>query len=703
MTNKSILKKRSLITLTTSMMLFLPVGQVLAIDTHTPDVQSDGLVNDQLVTTDESIDIEESTAASESHQETTLEANQEEDKGNQAVVLPVQEARPVVDQSEMEEEGADAPSEMGKIALPPGINAVYTGQVGTIPWVIDNTGTLTLGSGIFDEVNDPVGNYEQDAYFNAPHLAAFINRIVLTGDIQLVGSQRGTNNYSDQGGWGELGGRGRTRGFFEGMQQVQRVEGMHHLDTSNLTDMSYMFHYLSLVTELDITSFDTSNVTSMVSTFSGMRRVNQLDFSNFDTSKVVNMAGMFQYTDTLTELDLSSFNTSNVTDMSYMFIFMLSLKNLNISSFDTSNVARMTRMFSELDNLSILDLSHFDTSNVTDMLGMFMNASALTELDLSNFDTSKVTHMQLMFSGCANLRELDLANFDSRSTAVSTLMFRDAPLQKLTLGTGFQFPANHGLAELGETDTHFPFWRNVGAGTSERPRGTHVLSSADLATTYDGATMADTWVWQPRIFSSLTIGMEGQGTVSQDVASVESGQIIDINATADAGWRFSHWRIESGEGTIADEKESTTTFMMGEEHTKLVAVFEDLGELLSVRIPTSAVFNTTSSSNHRQIISPDYEIGNESPFAISVDVVAPTELKNMDIVEALNVVGDGKENLLIHHGSSYQTEAFRLFDLAIEEVNTFTFTGEAEKLPEGSSHATPTFNLVLRFGPNLSN
>ncbi|MGG5337904.1 hypothetical protein IGJ48_000572 [Enterococcus pernyi] len=315
MTNKSILKKRSLIILTTSMMLFLPVGQVLAIDTHTPDVQSDGLVNDQLVTTNESIDIEESTAASESHQETTLEANQEEDEENQADVLPVQEARPVVDQPEMEEEGADTPSEMGKIALPPGINAVYTGQVGTIPWVIDDTRTLTLGSGIFDEVNDPVGNYEQDAYFNAPHLAAFINRIVLTGDIQLVGSQRGTNNYSDQGGWGELGGRGRTRGFFEGMQQVQHVEGMHHLDTSNLTDMSYMFHYLSLVTELDITSLDTSNVTSMMSTFSGMRRVNQLDFSNFDTSNVVNMAGMFQYTDTLTELDLSSFNTSNVTNI----------------------------------------------------------------------------------------------------------------------------------------------------------------------------------------------------------------------------------------------------------------------------------------------------------------------------------------------------------------------------------------------------
>lgn len=701
MTNKSILKKRSLIILTTSMMLFLPVGQVLAIDTHTPDVQSDGLVNVQLVTTNESIDIEESIAASESHQETTLEANQEEDKGNQAVVLPVQEARPVVDQPEMEEEGADAPSEMGKIALPPGINAVYTGQVGTIPWVIDDTGTLTLGSGIFDEANNVGGNYEREDYFNRTEYVHLINRIVLKGPIQIIGSQRGTKNFPAPGFQIGVADR-RPRGLFEAMFHVQNIEGIEYLDTSHVTDMSYMFSHLTRLTELDVTHLDTSRVTNMQMLFSGLN-VTKLDVSNFVTSNVTDMGSMFFMTDKIDELDVSNFDTSNVVHMDYMFSRMSELNTIDLSNFDTSNVTTMSFMLAEIPNITALDLSSFNTVNVREMGGMFYQSSGLTKLDLSNFDTRNVTHMQLMFADCLNLKELNLSNFDSRSTVLSTLMFRNAPLQKLTLGTGFQFPANHGLAELGETDTHFPFWRNVGAGTSERPRGTHVLSSADLATTYDGTTMADTWVWQPRIFSSLTIGMEGQGTVSQDVASVESGQIIDINATADAGWRFSHWRIESGEGTIADEKESTTTFMMGEEHTKLVAVFEDLGELLSVRIPTSAVFNTTSSSNHRQIISPDYEIGNESPFAISVDIVAPKELKNMDIVEALNVVGDGKENLLIHHGSSYQTEAFRLFDLAIEEVNTFTFTGEAEKLPEGSSHATPTFNLVLRFGPNLSN
>lgn len=702
MTNKSILKKRSLITLTTSMMLFLPVGQVLAIDTHTPDVQSDGLVNDQLVTTDESIDIEESTAASESHQETTLEANQEEDKGNQVVVLPVQEARPVVDQPEMEEEGADAPSEMGKIALPPGINAVYTGQVGTIPWVIDDTGTLTLGSGIFDEGNDVEGNYESTDYFNHVTYSDLVNRIVLTGPVVLHGSQRGTKNLAPHAG----GADSTSQGFFAYLSNLQTIEGMHYLDTSNVTDMNSMFLRSSGLLELDVSGFDTSNVINMGQMFTELANLRKLDVSSFETHQVTDMSHMFRGLISVEDLDVSNFITSQVTDMAGMFASMNSLIELDVSNFDTSNVTEMWWMFASVRNIKSLDLSNFDTSKTNRMHSMFANTTSLESVDLSSFDTSSVSNMWRMFAGARSLKILDLSNFDTRQVTNMNSMFENVPLEQLTLGNDFIFfstSGTPGLSPLTGSATHHPNWQNVGEGTVDEPKGSFVFTSAQLMANYDGATMADTWVWQPRIFSNLIIEADGQGTVSPATStSVERGEMIDISATAESGWRFSHWRIESGEGTIADEKESTTTFIMGEEHTKLVAVFEDLGELLSVRIPISAVFNTTSSSNHRQIISPDYEIGNESPFAISVDVVAPTELENMDIVEALNIVGDGKENLLIHHGSSYQTEAFRLFDLAIEEANTFTFTGAAEKLPEGSSHATPTFNLVLRFGPNLS-
>ncbi|EMF0453287.1 BspA family leucine-rich repeat surface protein, partial [Enterococcus faecium] len=58
------------------------------------------------------------------------------------------------------------------------------------------------------------------------------------------------------------------------------------------TDLSYCFAYKSLTT---------------------------MNLSNLDTSNVTNMSYMFYYCSSLTSLDVSHFDTSNVTNMSYMF------------------------------------------------------------------------------------------------------------------------------------------------------------------------------------------------------------------------------------------------------------------------------------------------------------------------------------------------------------------------------------------------
>lgn len=494
------------------------------------------------------------------------------------------------------------------------------------------------------------------------------------------------------------------RVMFRNMSSLTELD-VSGFDTSNVTDMSFMFHNVRNVTKLDVSGFDTSNVTDMHVMFEGVSSVTELDVSSFDTSNVINLSFMFHTVSSVTELDVSGFDTSNVTTMAFMFHNMGNVTELDVSGFDTSNVMDISFMFNEVSNVTELDVSGFDTSNVTTMAFMFHNVSNVTELDVSGFDTGNVTNMWRMFMGTSSLTKLDLSRFDTRNVTNMQGMFERIPLEQLILGSDFVFHSANGspgLLPLSGSATHHPNWQNVGAGTVDEPKGNFVFTSAQLMANYDGSTMADTWVWQPRIFVNLTIEIEGQGTVTPNTTtSIERGGMIDISATPELGWRFSHWRIESGEGTITDIDQSTTTFAIGDEDTKLVAVFEDLGELLSVRIPTSAVFNTTSKSGHRDIVAPDYAIGNESPFAVSVNVVAPTELKNMNIIEELNVVGDGKENLLIRKGNSHQTEPFRLFDLAVEEANTFTFTGIAEKLSEESSHITPTFNMVLRFIPNL--
>ena len=185
------------------------------------------------------------------------------------------------------------------------------------------------------------------------------------------------------------------------------------LDTSKVTNMSYMLYYCPSLTSLDLSPLDTSNVTDMSYMLSGCSKLTSLDLSSFDTSQVESMGGMFDGCSRLASLDLSSFDTSNVTGMSRMFYGCSSLASLDVSSFDASGAVGMKGMFSGCSKLALLDVSSFDTSRVTDMSDMFHGCSSLASLDVSSFDTSNVWGMKGMFNGCSELVSLDLSSFNT--------------------------------------------------------------------------------------------------------------------------------------------------------------------------------------------------------------------------------------------------------------------------------------------------
>ena len=126
------------------------------------------------------------------------------------------------------------------------------------------------------------------------------------------------------------------------------------------------------ITSVEKWKIDTSNVTNMYYMFGECYSLTSLDLSSFNTSNVTNMYGMFGVCESLTSLDLSSFNTSNVTDMSYMFASCSALTSLDLSSFDTSNVTDMSYMFDGCTSLTSLKLT-----------SSFFNSSAVTEFDFS--------------------------------------------------------------------------------------------------------------------------------------------------------------------------------------------------------------------------------------------------------------------------------------------------------------------------------
>lgn len=248
---------------------------------------------------------------------------------------------------------------------------------------------------------------------------------------------------------------------------------LNKIDTSYMTDMSYMFNGCRKLKEIDLSKFNTSKVNNMRNMFSYCQALSSLDMSNFNTENLIDMNGMFEGCSLLRSLDMSNFNTKRVEDMSKMFFDCYALITINLSNFDVSNVTSMTRMFegcSMLKNLifeplnssslrstsymfsgckslsfdlSKIDTSHvynmnymfeetklnsfknftkLNTSRVESMSGMFYDAD-IRGVDFSKFNTSKVTDMSFMFGNIRYIETLDLSNFDTSNVKDMGFMF----------------------------------------------------------------------------------------------------------------------------------------------------------------------------------------------------------------------------------------------------------------------------------------
>lgn len=155
------------------------------------------------------------------------------------------------------------------------------------------------------------------------------------------------------------------------------------------------------------------------------------EIANLDTSNITNMSYMFSKCNKLTTLDLSSFNTSNVTGMNSMFSSCQALTTLDLSSFNTSNVTRMGNMFYNCQSLTTLDLTSFNTSNVTNMSYIFYNCTLLGNIPKLN--ASKVTNINSFAYNCTSLT--DFGGLENLGQAYSATNSANYPNYTLYLST----------------------------------------------------------------------------------------------------------------------------------------------------------------------------------------------------------------------------------------------------------------------------
>lgn len=221
--------------------------------------------------------------------------------------------------------------------------------------------------------------------------------------------------------------------LFRMFTQVKEID-LLALDTSNVTDMGYMFSGCKSLEKIDVSKLETSNVTSMMRMFYGCSSLKSLDVSNFHSERVTNMFQMFYGCSSLTEINLINFSTRSATNIDSMFSGCSSIENIDVSSFDTRNVTDMAGMFQNCYKLTSIDVSNFDTSKATSLYLMFSGCSSLTSLNLSTFNTENVTNMCRVFINCSNLETLDISSFNTEKvTNVETLFYNCSKLREIDM------------------------------------------------------------------------------------------------------------------------------------------------------------------------------------------------------------------------------------------------------------------------------
>ena len=135
-----------------------------------------------------------------------------------------------------------------------------------------------------------------------------------------------------------------------------------------------------------------TTLSNLFNDFENLQAIN--DIGNLNTSSVTDMSFMFMSCFNLISLNLSDWNTSQVENMTSMFKNCLSLTTLNLSGWDTSQVENMESMFENCSNLTLIYVdTNWNTQNVEEGTAMFDGCTNLPNYDQSSQNDVTKAHV----------------------------------------------------------------------------------------------------------------------------------------------------------------------------------------------------------------------------------------------------------------------------------------------------------------------
>jgi surface protein len=239
--------------------------------------------------------------------------------------------------------------------------------------------------------------------------------------------------------------------MFERLYNLTTINGLEYLNTSHVTDMSYMFNLCYGLETLDLTGFNTENVSDMSYMFSNCSGLYHIYCNDNWDRPNIQSEKMFYLCNSLPNYDSDHNEVSSakptseggyftkreayaiVADGNLTFFYdankpasgSLEFTNTGEGSWRSATFTSVTfdasmknykfisteGMFSGLTNLTVInDLTYLNTSTITDMSNMFNGCSSLATIYCNNDWSSLSIPSDNMFLDCTKLDGYNSSN-----------------------------------------------------------------------------------------------------------------------------------------------------------------------------------------------------------------------------------------------------------------------------------------------------
>lgn len=195
-------------------------------------------------------------------------------------------------------------------------------------------------------------------------------------------------------------------------------------NTSKVTDMRFMFN--NCINFNKPLEFDTSNVTDMDGMFDGCKKLEPKNLKSFNKDMMIknfyNLNGFAQFIikNNWIDMENNKFKPKNNAELKALVY----TDDIKLDRIDTSLITDMSNLFNATFDSKRTDFSGintWDTSKVVYMGAMFFNCERFNEK--LSFDTSNVTDMSSMFCGCFSFNQV--LDFDTKNVKSMYKMFKD--------------------------------------------------------------------------------------------------------------------------------------------------------------------------------------------------------------------------------------------------------------------------------------